>query len=141
MINRIRSINWDLETARAIEQTEPEMILFDQNQLVHGLDGDNNKLPPYKSPKYAKVKHEKNPLAGLGIPDYRLTGDMFNQMYIDFEGNQVKIKSHASYWGDLTARGGSPFSLSPESKKEYSEDYVMPRLVRNIAGILKVPVV
>lgn len=135
MLAAFRSINLEQEIAKAIEITETAYLDAQRQQLYNGLDGNGLPLPSYHSSKYARAKADMNPLPGLGTPDYKLTGALYSNMYVDFIGDLVQTKSNVSYFGDLTARGGDPFTLNENSKEKYSNDNLYPVLMQNLSEI------
>lgn len=135
MLAAFRSINLEQEIAKAIETTETAYLDAQRQQLYNGLDGNGLPLPSYHSPKYARAKADMNPLPGLGTPDYKFTGALYANMYIDFIGDLVQTKSNVDYFGDLTARGGDPFTLNEASKEKLSNDNIYPVLMQSLSEI------
>jgi len=141
MLSKFKSLVIETIAAQVVEGTERELITLNQNQLFHGEDADGNKLPRYRSERRARIKNSMNPLPGYGIPDYYVTGRMYNQMYVDFERDGTyKIRSNVPYFGVLTARGGNPFGIQPNNKVQYIKNTFKGRFIKIIANIVGVKV-
>jgi len=71
---------------------------------------------------YAEMKHEMNPLPGIGIVDLKLTGAFHDAFYFDKE--KLEVYSADSKTDDLMKRYGRYiFKLTPDSIKEYGQDF------------------
>lgn len=134
MLGKFKALNIENEAAQVLEDTEQELLTFNRNQLFRGEGADGKKLPRYPNGKYAEYKNALNPLPGLGVPDYKVSGDLYNQMAIDFKAGKLAIFSTVSYVGKVVARGGDPFGLQPSSKAAYVRINFNPRFVRNISS-------
>ena len=142
MLNRFRALNLEAIAAEVAEGTEQDLITLNQNQLFMGQDADGKPLPRYHSFKNARVKNAMNPLPGLGIPDYKLTGEMYRQMFVDFDSNgKYIIKSAVPYFGKLTARGGNPFGVQPNNKEVYTRNVFNGKFVQIVSRQTGVKVV
>ena len=67
---------------------------------------------------YALMKHEKNPLPGLGIVDLKLTGAFYNAFYFDREA--LEVTSSDSKTETLKERFGKLlFKYTPDSIRQF----------------------
>lgn len=133
MLRRWEALNLPEITGEAIEQTRDEAIRLQQAQLfLKGEKSDGTKLKPYKSDAYSRKKHAMNPNPGLGQPDFKLTGELYREMFIDVQGDRVVFDSASSHAMRMIERDGDKiFGLQPASKEAYAPFY-MPLVQRSI---------
>lgn len=63
-------------------------------QLAQGIDENGNQIGarlPYRSREYANYKNRLNPVAGIGNPDLRLTGDYWDSITANIGKNTIQM--------------------------------------------------
>ena len=122
-----------------VAETKDEVIDKNRAQLLDGVDKTGKKLKTYRSPAYAKKKHERNPFPGYGIADLYNTGAFQDGFKLKIlTKNSFDIFSSDSKSSDLIKKyGANIFGLNTESKKEYSKETMQPKLVHEVKSIMK----
>lgn len=103
------------EAREALHDIRQTVIQLQQEQLKHGLRADGKMIGKYRSKVYAAKKHAMNPLPGLGNMDWKLTGALHKDLFIDVREDIYIMDSADSKTGSLIERFGDPFGLSEES--------------------------
>lgn len=134
--NRIASLDIADEAATAIDQSRNVIINEQKDQLLHGLRADGTKIGKYKNRAYALKKAAMNPLPGVGFMDWKLTGELHSDIFIDVRPETFVIDSVDSKTGGLIDRFGDPFGLTLESRKTVINTRLRLDFVRNIKAKL-----
>jgi hypothetical protein len=103
-----KSINLVTEVSDIAANHEKELADYNREQLYKkGQDSTGKPLKQYRSPKYAAVKHEMNPLPGLGKPDLFVTGEFHKSIFaqvrnrsIIFDAADPKVEFLAAHYGE-----------------------------------------
>jgi hypothetical protein len=136
MRSRLASIDVNREVAVIILADPDPLLDLNREQLMEGFDADGKRLPPYRSKSYADFKHNViNAQAGLGNPDYYLTGATHAAMFLRLAGNRIEISSTTPQVPDLLARNGRPFGLNDTAKSSYVNFYLQDALLKRIKYI------
>lgn len=77
-----------------------------------------------------------NPLPGLGYMDWKLTGELQNEIFIDVRPASFVIDSADSKTSGLISRFGDPFGLTLESRITVIKEKLKPVFVGNIKSKL-----
>lgn len=119
---------WDgrQEFVQIVDDNREEIIRLEQQQMLSGKKADDSHIGQYKSGKYALMKWQQNPLAGMGNVDLHLTGAFFNDMFVDVRTLSFVMDSGDSKAGDLIDKYGDPFGLSLESRVKIATETIMP---------------
>lgn len=135
ILERLNSVDVEAETKTIVEDNPQPIAQLVQSQLIKGEDGNGKKLRKYKNNAYARKKHAMNPLAGLGVPDLRLTGDTYNAMGVDTDETRYSIVSLTPQFNYTilgTARmkpfGEDAVKLQEGNKNVYRREYLFPKL-------------
>lgn len=129
---RLSSINVSEEAETAIDESSDVIVREQKDQLLHGERADGDKIGRYRSNKYARVKNEMNPLPGLGYMDWRVTGTLHNEIFIDVRPQTFILDSADEKTSSLIDRFGDPFGLTLESRIIVIKEKLRPVLVTNI---------
>ena len=106
----------------SVNNNDKTIIKSQQDQMFSGKDNANRKIKPkYKSEKYSEYKNKENPLPGKGIPDLKLSGDMYNSMFLEVSDNEYTIGSDVDYFDALKEKYGTAFGLSKQTIKKTPE--------------------
>lgn len=134
LLDRVNDLDIGEESRTAISDTADEMILAQQQQMLHGLDAKGEKIGEYKNPLYAEAKHRFNPLAGFGNVDLRLTGSFYAEQYVLVKTDEFVMDSSDEKADALTKKYGDDiFGLSPDYEAEYIDNYLEPVLIDNVS--------
>jgi hypothetical protein len=118
------------------DNTEP-IIQKNEQYMIQAKLSDGSPTPVYKDPYYGRKKEALNPGAG-GRVDALLTGAFYKAQYVEVTKTTVKIDSNVDYAERLDDLYGPELQqLSPESKREYGEETVLPILITDIRNIVK----
>lgn len=118
---RLKKVDVSFEAESAIEATKKDIIDRQQGQLVRGIRADGKPIGKYKSPAYAKKKHEMNPIPGFGNMDWILTGSLKSEIFVDVRPDIFVIDSADPKTARLIDNFGDPFGLTKKNQKEYVE--------------------
>ena len=126
----------DVMAKEIVIQDSDTLVELVKNQMQHGNRGgvrkDVARLGWYKPRSkvdeedgpsaYALMKHEMNPLPGLGIVDLKLTGAFYNAFYFDREA--LEVTSSDSKTETLKERFGKLlFKYTPDSVRQFSHTF------------------
>ncbi len=83
------------------------------------MNAKGEKIGKYRSSKYARVKNEMNPLAGLGNVDLKLTGAFHAGIKVTVNAETFTTESIDKKGPDLKAKYGEVFGLDEDHTKGY----------------------
>lgn len=83
----------------ALEERKEDYLEKNLAQLYEGMSPEEGKIdPPYKNAAYARKKNRMNAAPGYGVPDFYLTGAMYEETHVDIlEDDALVIQSDVSY--------------------------------------------
>jgi hypothetical protein len=131
-MRRIEAMNLDVVAHAAFEDSAIALADAGRSQLEHGLNRFAEILQPYKSPWYANIKHAKNPLPGLGVPDLKLTGAFHRGIYADVQGDRIVWGSRDEKSERLQKKYDAIFGLNRDSKSAFIREHLRPAFNRQI---------
>lgn len=121
MIRKFESIKLRAQVPIIIEETKDVLISLNQEQLLKGVDSNGETLLPYRNQNYALYKNSLNPLAGMGTPDLKLSGQFFKEWVVKVSNSEMEFDSNDSKTPNLVKKyGDTVFGLSEESRKTYT---------------------
>lgn len=122
LFDRVRSMDLRSEVPVLINQTKAEMILLNQLQLFsHGIDANGKLLKEYSNPYYAKKKNARNPGPGLGHPDFKDTGEFYQDFMVETSSHYFEVDSKNVKTAALIKRDGEAiFGLTKDNRKVYA---------------------
>lgn len=135
--NAWASVDLVKEVSAIAADNEKAIADYNREQLFkQGEDSDGRKLRKYRRPRYARVKHEMNPLPGLGNPDLFVTGDFHRSIFTDVRGPRIifdakdwKVEKLAGQYGE------SIFGLHDDSRRRVWVEVLRPPLLPRINTI------
>ena len=133
---RIASLDISDAAATAIDQSRNVIVKQQHDQLLHGLRADGKKIGRYKNKAYAAKKAAMNPLPGFGFMDWKLTGQLHKDIFIDVRKETFVLDSADSKTGGLISRFNDPFGLTLEGRKVVINARLRADFVRNIKAKL-----
>src|SRR6187402_1144989 len=137
MYNAFKSLQMEIETVKAIDQTRSQAVQLNKEQLYFdGIKSDGINLRGYDSTSYATFKHELNPEVGYGRADLFLTGSFQGHMFAKLEGSKLVFGSTDFKTGRLEKRDGvNIFGLTENNKTNYAVDVVRPKVIDNLEKV------
>tara|TARA_R110000772_G_C13310310_1_gene440369 strand:- start:37661 stop:38116 length:456 start_codon:yes stop_codon:yes gene_type:complete len=130
------------EAYRIIQQEQKRIIALNTEEQLHlGLGQKGQKLlPRYSRVRYALRKNQLNPLAGLGTPDLKLTGEFYDKFFLTTKSKQVEFNSSAEHTKHLVKRYGSTqdiFGLNTKNAAILNNEILFPKLAKWLLKTLK----
>lgn len=128
LIERLQGLNLREILTESIEETAPQYVELNTQQLFKGLDGTGGSIHPlYRSAKYARMKNQMNALPGYGTPDLKLTGAFYQGYGVRVEGDEVVKDSDVAYADDLFEKYGNAIGeLDEENHEAYIDNGLSP---------------
>lgn len=100
---------------KALFDHKQDMIKLNQDQLMEGVRSDNVILPKYAPISYSL---KRAPIPSHGRYTGYETGDMYKNMYVNIDSENVQILSRGEHTSDFIAHNGvgiNAFGLGEES--------------------------
>lgn len=114
MLNSAKKVDLRFLLENALVDSQADYVKLQKDQMLHGLNRDNEKIGIYKSAAYADYKFEKNSLAGKGTPDLKLTGAFYSGIFADARSEGIVVDSLDSKTDDLLHKYSEKiFGLGP----------------------------
>ena len=125
---------------RIIQDESNFVIDLNQSQLLSGIDSKGEELGEYESKPYATFKNTLNPLPGFGVPDLKLTGSFYREMYLQFssKGWPVQIFSMDEKTSKLVSQYGKDIFGLTEDNLENLREHLKPKIQELFADIFAI---
>ena len=136
ILTRLDTLSVSQEAQEALIDSSDNIRDAQRDQLLHGIKKDGTGIGKYRNKKYAQKKFDQNPLAGLGNVDWKLTGALHKDIFIDVRSDVFVIDSADSKTGDLIKKYGDPFGLTPKSRETVIKEKLQENLVKRIKNKL-----
>lgn len=139
LLESLQSLDLEEVASAAIEETMPELIKRNRDQLYHGITSTGGRLAAYRRRKYAQAKNLMNPLPGFGNPDFYVTGAFYEAIRGEVSGGVVGIHSYDSKAPYLEDRDGADniYGLTFDNQAEYIQEDMGPAFFRGVHERLK----
>jgi hypothetical protein len=119
-----------------LETSKYEWLSLNRGQLHDGQDNTGRlQSPDYADERYAVHKNEENPVPGLGVPDFFVTGDYYNSIQMTVNASQYSITTYSQgvpYGPKLEAKWSRNYGLDPENLGFFSHEIVRPKVVKEL---------
>ena len=123
-----------------MEAVGPQLADRQRDQMLEGKNKKGARIGRYRSGAYARMKEVMNPLPGFGVPDLRLTGEFFKQIYVDIRDNTVIVDSTDEKTQSLVNKYGEEiFGLSKNTKSEFIKKDLRPVFMKKISEATGLP--
>jgi hypothetical protein len=129
---RLQKVDVAYEAETAIDATKTDIITRQKDQLLHGLRADGTLIGKYKSKVYAAKKYAQNPLPGFGNMDWRLTGALYGDIFVDVRRDIYVIDSADPKMQSLEKQFGDPMGLDEANQTGYVEEKLRPQFMKQI---------
>jgi hypothetical protein len=119
MRRRWEGLNTRDVAEESIDATREQLADTQRDQMLHGLRADGKPIGKYRNPAYAAMKNAMNPLPGYGNMDWRLTGQLHADIFIDVREGSFVITSGNEKTTELVEAFGDPFGIGGEFRNSY----------------------
>lgn len=123
-----------------IEQSTYEWLGLNRGQLHKGTDNLGNlQSPQYAQEGYAEYKNQLNPVPGLGVPDFFVSGTYYNSIQMTVNANQYSIKTYSNdseVAPKIEAKWNRNYGLNPENIAYFGNEIVLPKIVKELKSNL-----
>lgn len=134
LLNNFRTLNTDTIIRESLEETKPDFIKSNKDQLKGGITNDDKRIAPrYRSKGYADYKEGLNPLPGNGIPDLFVTGAFYEGIDETVETDSLKIFSTDEKGPQLEEKYKNIFGLGKNFKNQYLTHSLRPTVMSKIS--------
>lgn len=136
LAENFRKLNTDKVIDESFRETTDSFEKLQKDQLKAGKTNKGDTIRPrYRSPKYARVKNEMNPLPGIGVPDLFLTGKFYSGIDAEPGRDVIDIISKDSKGPELENKYPNIFGLGTNFKKQYLEEDLRPKVMSKISSV------
>ena len=123
-VNRIKQFNFELALLKILRENDNIIIdLNTDDQLFKfGIDSSGNKLAPYRSTEYERLKAQLNP---NHVTDLKLEGDFYKGWKVDADKFPIYMTSTDAKTAELVGKYGEDiFGLTDKNMGALS-DYIV----------------
>jgi hypothetical protein len=115
-----------------LEQSQYEILAFNRGQLYAGQDNQGNlQSPLYAQEQYAIRKEEQNPVPGLYVPDFFVTGDYYNSLQVNVNQSKFEFTIFSEgidYAAKLERKWSRNYGLDPQNMGYLSQEIIKPKI-------------
>lgn len=113
-----------------LEQSQYEWLALNRGQLHDGQDNTGAlQSPLYKLEGYAEYKNQLNPVPGLGVPDFFVSGGYYNSIRVKVTPSGIETYSDSELAPKLESRWTRNYGLDPENLGYYNNEIIRPKLI------------
>ena len=131
-----RFILYDIGKEIVVILKNGDKILFEvqKNQWLHGQNSKGQKLSKdgYANSAYAKMKFNKNPLAGSGNMDLILTGKTIDSLKVTISSDIINFELQSDEHGLIGRFGKEILGLNSEGRFMFIQDYLLKAIYESI---------
>lgn len=132
MLDAVTKLDLPFILENALIDSREDYVKLQKDQLMHGLNSEDEPIGQYRSPEYAAQKNAQNSLPGLGIPDLRLEGGFHAGIFADPRSEGIVVDSTDSKSFDLMAKYSEKiFTLGPTRLPVFTE-IVQPKVMEQV---------
>lgn len=134
LLNNLDRIDIKPIIVLCLEQSKYEWLGLNRGQLHDGQDNTGRlQSPLYASEQYAIGKEGMNPVPGLYVPDFFVSGDYYNSIQTVINQSQWAIVTGSnggvSYADKIESKWSRNYGLDLENLTYFSQEIVKPKLV------------
>jgi hypothetical protein len=119
-----------------LEQSQYEWLGLNRGQLHDGQDNTGSlQSPLYASEQYALGKEEMNPVPGLGVPDFFVSGDYYNSIQVKVLRGEYSIYTYSTgvdYSAKIEAKWPRNYGLDTTNKAFFANEILKPKIVMEL---------
>ncbi len=116
-----------------LNQSKYEWLSLNLGQLHDGHDNTGRlQSPDYADERYAVHKNEENPVPGLGVPDFFVTGDYYNSIQMTVNSSQYSIVTYSGgvpYGPKIEKKWQRNYGLDPTNLEFFNQEIVKPKII------------
>lgn len=136
LYEKISALNIEQAAIESVTETKENLSDENRKQLIAGFNRRGERLRPYRSAKYARVKNQMNPLPGLGNPDFKVTGQFQRGIKTEVNGTSIVTASTDGKAMKLEIRDGPDiYGVGGTFKQEYIKEFLRPAFHRRISEL------
>jgi|GEM_PF-2217042 len=140
LLEKFQNLDTDKIIEEAFEESTEDFAAENRDQMMHGLDRNEQRIGRYKNNRYAKKKNQLNALPGYGNIDLRLDGPYQNKIEIKVSGEIVEERSTDEKAEYIEANYGTDmYGLGGEFKAEFLDESLEPKVQEKISEVIGLP--
>ena len=120
-----------------IKSLDFELEEYQRLQMSRGQNNEGNPIGELRSAAYARRKKANGGIAPLGRVDLRDTTAFQDSIFTKVSNNFITWGATDSKTSDLVKKYGDIFGLNDFTLKEFQEEILKPRLIKEIDGVFK----
>lgn len=133
LLDRLDKVELKPIVILCLETSKYEWLSLNRGQLHDGQDNTGHlQSPEYADERYAEHKNEENPVPGLGVPDFFVTGDYYNSIQMTINASQYSITTYSQgvpYGPKLDNRWKRNYGLDAENTGFFANEILKPKIV------------
>lgn len=125
IISKLQSITEDVidqGLLKVVEKNKSEAIDLNTRQMFAGKDSQGQPLGGYRNQQYAAFKNYLNPAPGFGVMDWKLTGKLYNEWYVDTSKFPIQFGSTDEKYATLKQQNEEAAGLDQTSLETLRQD-------------------
>jgi hypothetical protein len=138
MLDALEELNLKEVVLEAIEDHKEDYVKLNLEQLYQGLNPQGEKITPeYVEGPYRRKKARMNSAPGEGTPDFKLSGDSYDETHAEVDEDEIEIKTDTEYfqyneqrWGDAEIWG-----LDESNHEEFVDEILQPLIVEKVSEL------
>jgi hypothetical protein len=107
---------------KVVEKNKSEAIDFNTSQLFAGKDSKGQPLGFYRNQQYAAFKNYMNPTPGFGVMDWKLTGELYGNWFVDASRFPVTFGSTDEKFESLNQQNEEAKGLDQTNLEAFRQD-------------------
>lgn len=138
MLDALEELNLKEVVLEAIEDHKEDYVKLNLEQLYHGLNPEGEKITPeYVEGPYRRKKARMNSAPGEGTPDFKLSGDLYDETHVQVDDPDLTIGSEVEYAQYVEQRWGTAeiWGLDPENHEEFVQEMLQPLIVEKVSEL------
>jgi hypothetical protein len=136
MIDALEALNLKEVVLEAIEDHKEDYVKLNLAQLYEGLNPEGEKITPeYVQGPYRRKKARMNSAPGEGTPDFKLSGDLYDETAAQVDEEEIAIGSDVEYAQYVEQRWGNAeiWGLDSGSHDEFVNEILQPLIIEKVS--------
>lgn len=134
LLDKLDKVEFKTVVIYCLKTSKYEWLGLNRGQLHDGQDNTGHlQSPEYAVEEYAVRKNEANPVPGLGVPDFFVTGDYYNSIQMTINASQYSITTYSNnsvpYGPKIDNRWKRNYGLDPENTGFFANEILKPKIV------------
>jgi hypothetical protein len=134
LIDNFKKLSVEQVAEESFTEVKEHAIDEQKAQMLEGKSSEGEIIGRYRNKSYAIIKHELNPLAGLGNVDLRLFGNYSKGITLTIESGKATFNSTDEKAGKLAEKYGEDliYGLNIDHKSKFIREFLKPVFIKNI---------